>query len=109
MGVLGLILSFPPYLRSEDSDFNDFQPYFNDKNIESARTKFKIRSKMLEKIPGNFKNKFKNIENCLQCIFCDEEMTQSHSIVCPGRREHRQNLDMTNLDDLVSYFNTILE
>jgi hypothetical protein len=93
----------------KESDFSDFQPYFHDKNIENARTKFKIRSKMLENIPGNFKNKFKNIENCLQCIFCSEEMTQSHCIVCPGRKEHRKNLDMTNLDDLVSYFNSILK
>ena len=93
----------------KESDFNDFQPYFHNKNIENARTKFKIWSKMLENIPGNFKNKFKNIEDCLECIFCSEEMTQSHCIVCPGRKEYRKNLDMTNLDDLVSYLNAILK
>ena len=43
-----------------------------------------------------------------ECFFCIEEMTQSHSIVCPGRKEQRRNLDMTNLDDLVTYFNDIL-
>ena len=90
------------------SDFNKFQSYFNDKNIENARMKFKIRSKMLEKIPGNFKNKYKNMENCLKCIFCEDEMTQNHCTVCPGREEHIRNLDMTNLDDLVKYFKVIL-
>jgi hypothetical protein len=92
----------------KNSDFSNFQAYFRDKNIENARTKFKIRSKMLEKIPGNFRNKYKNIQDCLKCIFCIEDMTQSHSIVCPGRKEQRRNLDMTNLDDLVTYFNDIL-
>ena len=35
------------------SDFNNLQPYFSDQNIEGARIKCKIRSKMLKKIPGN--------------------------------------------------------
>ena len=92
----------------KNSDFSTFQAYFNDKSIENARTKFKKRSKMLDKIPGNFRNKYKNIKDCLKCIFCLEEMTQSHSIACPGRKEQRKNLDMTNLDDLVLYFNDML-
>ena len=40
----------------EDIRHNNFrvlQGYFNDKNLENARLKFKIRTKMLEKIPGN--------------------------------------------------------
>ena len=35
--------------------FSQIQDYFNDKNLDSARMKFRIRTKMLEKIPGNFK------------------------------------------------------
>ena len=38
----------------KNSDFSGFQAYFNDESIEKVRTKFKIRSKMLEKISGNF-------------------------------------------------------
>ena len=41
-------------------DFKNIQPYFKDRNIENSRIKFKIRTKMLEKVPGNFKNKYKN-------------------------------------------------
>ena len=92
----------------KNSDFTKFQTYFNDSNINDARKKFKIRSKMLEKIPGNFRNKYRNIEHCLKCIFCQEEMTQNHCLICPGRKEQRKNLDMTNLDDLVAYFKDIL-
>ena len=40
-------------------DFSHFQEYFNDRDLETSRMKIKIRSKMLEKIPGNFKNRYK--------------------------------------------------
>ena len=63
---------------------------------------------MLEKILDNFQNKYKNIQDCLQSTCCNDEMTQSQSIVCPGRKEQRKKLDMTNQDDLVLYFNDIL-
>ena len=93
----------------KDSDFSCLQPYFNDTNLEKSRTKFKLRTKMLENIPGNFKNKYKNIENGLICNLCPEEMTQNHCVICPGRKEERKNLDLNSLDDLVSYFRIILE
>ena len=47
----------------KESDFTGLQPYFNDKNLENSRIKLKIRTKMLDKIPVNFKNKYKNAEN----------------------------------------------
>ena len=92
----------------KNDDFRQIQEYFNDKNLETARTKFKIRTKMLENIPGNFKNKYKKQENGLKCNMCPEEMTQNHCIVCPGRQEMRRGLDMKNLDDLVDYFEILL-
>ena len=39
----------------KNDSFHNIQSYFDDKNLESARMKFKIRTKMLEKIPGNYK------------------------------------------------------
>ena len=56
---------------------------------------------MLEKIPSKFKNKYRDLETFLKCIFCEDEMTQNHCTVYPGREEHRRDLDTTNLDDLV--------
>ena len=41
------------------SDLKNPQEYFNDKNMKNSRLKFKVRTKMLDKIPGNFKNKYK--------------------------------------------------
>ena len=89
-------------------NFTTFQNYFNDRNLQNARMKFKIRTKMLDKIPGNFKNKYQNRENGLKCNLCNEEMTQDHCKICPERCEAREGLDMNNLDDLVTYFQLIL-
>ena len=92
----------------KNDNFRNMQDYFNDSDLRSARMKFKIRTKMVEKIPGNFKNKYKFQPNGLTCNLCPDEMTQNHCEVCPGRSQLRQDLDMTNLDDLVTYFNIIL-
>ena len=40
---------------------------------------------------------------------CPDEMTQNHCLICPGRKEERKDLDLSNLDNMVSYFRTILE
>ena len=90
----------------KNSDFSKLQPYFNDRSIENARTKFKIRTKMLENMPGNM---HKNVENGLKCDLCPDEMTQNHCVLCPGRMIEREGLDMNDLDDLVIYFSNILD
>ena len=87
---------------------SQIQDYFNDNFFEKATMKFRIRTKMLEKIPGTFKNKYKNQENGLQCNMCPGEMTQNHRKICPGRETLREGLNMDNLDDLVQYFTEIL-
>ena len=70
--------------------------------------KFRIRTQMVDKIPGNFKNKYKFGKEGLKCIYCFDEMTQIHCTICPGRSEMRSGLDMNNLDDLVTYFQRFL-
>ena len=42
--------------------FRGLQNYFYDKNISNARIKFKIRSKMVDKVPGNFKKRLNLIK-----------------------------------------------
>ena len=70
--------------------------------------KFKIRTEMLEKIPGNFKNRYKNQVDGLKCNLCIQEMTQNHCKICPERADLRKDMDMDNLDDLVVYFTHVL-
>ena len=84
-------------------NFNKPQEYFNDKNIENARLKFRFRTKMLNNIPGNFKDKFMYDQSKLLCEYCPTELSQDHFIICSGRKIHRQGLDLGNLDDVVTY------
>ena len=63
---------------------------------------------MLERIPENLKNKYKFQENGLQCNLCSEGMTQNHCRIFPERVSLRKELDLENLDDLVTYFKLIL-
>ena len=84
------------------------QPYFMNKSIENARMAYKLRCQMLEKIPGNFKNKEE--EDNLKCRYCylDEIMTQSHCLNCSAWRDLKTDLDLTNIDDMVLFFRQLL-
>ena len=62
---------------------------------------------MVDNIPGNFQNKFNAIKS--MCNFCKVTITQYHVMTCKGRLEMRKDLDLSNLDDLVEYFNRYLE
>ena len=102
----------------DDIKFDDFsveQPYMNAKSIEVGRMAFKIRSKMVEDIPGNFKNKFRTksrkSDEGLVCKHCQENvmMDQAHCLVCPAWEDIRQGLDMYNMLDLVQFFQEMLK
>ena len=93
---------------NKEDNFRGMQAYFNDKNLSKSRMKFKIRTKMVENIPGNFKNCFKFNETGLNCFSCKVEMTQDHCALCPARAELRAGLNMNNIDDVVIYFQRYL-
>ena len=92
----------------KDDDFRTLQEYFNDRNIGTARMKFKIHTKMVDKIPGNIKNKFRYKEAGLNCTFCKDKFTQVHCTICPARAEFRKGLEITKLYDMVVYFRRFL-
>ena len=92
----------------KDDNFRGLQDYFHDKNLTNARMKFKIRTKMVENVPGNFKNRYHFNEIGVNCSSCYVEMTQNHLTLCPERNIMREGLDMGNLDDLVIYFKRYL-
>ena len=81
-----------------------------DKSIENGRLSFKVRTQMLENIPGNFKNKFRNNKDKLKCRHCssDQVMTQSHCLECPAWMEIKKDLDTTKIEDLVKFFQRLL-
>ena len=65
-------------------DFTKPQSYLHEKSVESGRLSFRIRSKMVDNIPANFKNKFKKNSEGLICKYCSsgEVLSQSHCLVC---------------------------
>ena len=89
-------------------DFAKPQSYFNDKCIENGRMAFKIRSKMIKEIPANFKNNYNEEDQV--CKFCQENklLNQSHCVVCPAWEKQREGLDLTNIDDMVTFFREML-
>ena len=99
----------------KDEDFRKAQEYFNDKSIYTCRMAFKIRSKMVPEIPGNFKNKFRkkegdDVDSGLRCKYCTDGviMTQCHCLSCSAWEELRHGLDLTDIKDLVTFFRKML-
>ena len=95
----------------KNDDFSKMQDYFSEKSVGNTRMAFKIRSKMVEEIPENFKNKYnKNGEEGLICQYCTETkiMSQSHCMECSAWVEQRKGLDLMNIMDLVTFFRRLL-
>ena len=82
-------------------------------SVENTRMGFMIRTQMVPKIPGNFKNKYRvrgTEREGLVCTECPEEeiMTQSHCLTCSAWSELREGLDLTLTGDLVKFFRKLL-
>ena len=79
-----------------------------------GRMAFKIRTKMVTDIPGNFKNKFrvrKGEDEGLVCVYCNKGqlMDQAHCLQCVKWMDLRSGLDLTNIKDLVVFFTLMLQ
>ena len=56
----------------------------------------------------NLKLCHKNNLACEQCASGESE-TQCHALTCPGWEEHRAGLDLSSLEDMVTFFSRVLE
>ena len=80
-----------------------------DKSVETTRIAFRIRTKLIINIPGNFKNMFQNNPEGLKCSHCDETMmTQSHCVICPGLASLRDGLKMDDIGNMVTFFRKLM-
>ena len=80
----------------QNEDYRCIQPYFLDKSVSNTRLAFRIRTKLVGKIHGNYKNMFKNNKDGLKCRHSEEDViTQIHCVSCPGFKELREGLDLT--------------
>ena len=92
-------------------DFRQPQSYMHDKSIYTGRLAFRIRSQMVDEIPANFKNKFKNDAQGLICKYCPSGniLNQTHCLVCPVWQDLRVGLDLSDIRDLTTYFRKMLQ
>ena len=63
---------------------------------------------MVNNIKMNFKNSYKNNLACEQCTSGESE-SQCHALTCPGWEEQRAGLDLSSLEDMVTFFSRVLE
>ena len=91
-----------------NGNFTKEQEYMSDKSIETARLTYRVRTKLVPKIRGNFPNLYKRDLQCRDCS-TGQDMTQEHVEVCPAWDSLREGLDLYRLTDVVKYFTEILK
>ena len=100
------------------------QPYMKDKSVDKARTKFRLRTEMLEPFKDNFRSRYRTMERGheeedpgLRCKDCMDKSppardSQVHCLVCPAWSDLREDLDLTDvrcIEDMVIYFQRVLK
>ena len=100
-------------------DFRVAQTYLEDKSIERCRTKFRIRTNLLKTFKDHFRNNYRQKERgqedsdpglqCNDCLTPHTRDTQAHCLTCPAWEQLRTGLDLTDIEDLVTYFRRVLE
>ena len=80
--------------------------YLSDLNLNQARTKFKLRSRMVE-VKNNFKGGRTAVN--LLCDSCESSLeTQDHILFCPAYSDLRIDMDLGCDMDLVNYVRQVL-
>ena len=83
--------------------------YLREMKIEDARTKFKLRTKMIE-AKFNFKNDPIHRLNLWRCDSCQSAIdTQNHILWCPSYAELREGKDIKNDADLIEYVKQVMK
>ena len=99
----------------------EVQPYLKTMNLSQARMRFKLKTGMTPTVQMNFPSSEEFANQLWTCVGCtttssdtDRQVegrrdTQAHIMVCPGYTEFRQNLDLENDKDLVTYFGRVVK
>ena len=107
------ISSSKKMMKHKDEDFAQIQEYMKGKSVENVRVAFRIRCEMVKEIRGNYKDKYKRKggEAALLCQECpaQELETQGHCLVCPRWEDIRRGMDLTNIEDMVVFFQKLLK
>ena len=98
--------------KHSQDNFKQVQDYLKGKSVENCRMAFRIRCEMVKEIKGNYKDKYRRRggEQALNCEDCDSDQvqTQAHCLVCPQWEKLRTDLDLSNMEGMVTYFQRLL-
>ena len=83
--------------------------YLKNMNMADARTKFKMRTEMLN-FKFNYKSDYEHIANLWKCDSCQTAIeTQNHILWCPSYSELREGKDLKNDVDVIEYFQKVIK
>ena len=95
------------YISLVDEKF-EVKDYFKSLRLSNARLKFRIRTKMVDKIAFNFSSDPKYVGRLWQCMHCECIDSQSHVLTCVGYKHLREGKKLNSDNDLVSYFREVI-
>ena len=82
------------------------KPYLDELDLNQARTKFKLRSRMIE-VKNNFRGG--RTTEKLMCDACKTNIeTQDHILFCQAYSDLREDIDLQRDPDLVNYVRQVL-
>ena len=87
----------------------ELKPYLRSMDISFARDKFRLRSKMTRTVKMNFSSDKKYASDLWSCWHCPSIDSQSHVRVCPAYQQLRNDKDLDNDHDLVTYFRQVIQ
>ena len=95
-----------------------------DKSLYRCRTKFRMRTEMLQYFKDNFRNNYRTMNRGeeeydpgLRCQDCQDKPSpardsQVHCLICPAWSHLREDLDITDVicvEDMVVYFQRVIK
>ena len=95
-------------MKKANNDQKILKEYLANLRMDQARTKFKVKTKMLKNIKKHFKNDPKDIKKLCQCSECEHIYSREHVIWCDWYKNLRENKDLSNCVDLTCYFQQFL-
>ena len=94
-------------LNTDDENLK-IKDYIRKMTLRNARTKFRIRSQMLD-VKMNKKSDRSNADNLWRCDFCRSLDSQSHIMWCPAFVSLREGKNLHDDDDLISYVQQVMK
>ena len=83
--------------------------FLSDLEINSARMKFGIKTKMVKSVKLNYKNEPINKQKVWKCDDCESIDSQEHILWCPAYSLFRKDKNLDGDRDFTRYFKQVLQ